>query len=249
MKFAVLDGKRVEPTPKSQANCPACKQVVISKCGQKRIWHWAHKGRRHCDHWWENETEWHRAWKNQFPADWQEIVQYDEEGERHIADVKTPDGFVVEFQHSYIRPDEARKRTDFYKKMIWVVDATRRETDAKQFESAFEDGWIHRTSTGTVFQVWHNDARLLKEWVCLGVIIAFDFGKDDVLLLRRVRNSCVYLFEYPKIELVKTVSENKNFPDIQFGEPRARPRTRLRSMPPNMPRKMPREQRRRRFRF
>ena len=47
------------------------------------------KGRRFCDPWWENETEWHRAWKDQFPADWQEIVHHAEDGEKHIADVKT----------------------------------------------------------------------------------------------------------------------------------------------------------------
>jgi hypothetical protein len=50
----------------------------------------------------ENETEWHRAWKDQFPPEWQEIVHLAGDGERHIADVKTGDGWVIEFQHSYI---------------------------------------------------------------------------------------------------------------------------------------------------
>jgi hypothetical protein len=33
---------------------------------------------------------------------------------RHIADIKTPNGLVIEFQHSAIKPDEVEKRTNFY---------------------------------------------------------------------------------------------------------------------------------------
>jgi len=46
--------------------------------------------------------------KDQFPADWQEHVQHAETGERHIADVKTSRGWVIEFQHSYLKPEERR---------------------------------------------------------------------------------------------------------------------------------------------
>jgi len=56
-----------------------------------------------CDNWWENETQWHRDWKNHFPVEWQEVVQIAEDGEKHIADVKTSEGWVVEFQHSYLK--------------------------------------------------------------------------------------------------------------------------------------------------
>ena len=40
------------------------------------------------------------SWKNQFPTEWQEIIQRGNTGEKHIADVKTKDGWVIEFQHS-----------------------------------------------------------------------------------------------------------------------------------------------------
>ena len=95
---------------------------MIAKCGEIKIWHWAHKSRRHCDHWWENETEWHRAWKGLFPDHWQEVVQEDENGVRHIADVKTDQGWVIEFQHSLIKPEERRSRDAFYSKLVWLVD-------------------------------------------------------------------------------------------------------------------------------
>lgn len=89
MRFALLNGQRVEATPGALGNCPGCNAAMLARCGTKKAWHWAHKGRRHCDHWWENETEWHRDWKNRFLTDWQEVLARDETGELHIADIKT----------------------------------------------------------------------------------------------------------------------------------------------------------------
>ena len=42
----------------------------------------------------------------------------------HIADIKTPQGLVIEIQHSPISPKDIRAREDFYGQMIWIVDAT-----------------------------------------------------------------------------------------------------------------------------
>jgi hypothetical protein len=43
---------------------------------------------------------------------WQEIVHRSDSGEKHIADVKTDHGWVIEFQHSYLNPEERRSRAD-----------------------------------------------------------------------------------------------------------------------------------------
>jgi Competence protein CoiA-like family len=70
--------------------CRRCNGEVIAKCGTHRVAHWAHRGMRDCDTWAEKETDWHRAWKNNFPAECQEFIQHDEQsGEKHIADVRT----------------------------------------------------------------------------------------------------------------------------------------------------------------
>jgi competence CoiA-like predicted nuclease len=105
MKFAKVNGQRQEAQPRLSGNCPGCDGPMVARCGTKRVWHWAHLGERTCDVWWENETEWHRAWKNQFPVGWQEIVHRAENGEKHIADVKTSQGWVLEFQHSPIKSE------------------------------------------------------------------------------------------------------------------------------------------------
>ncbi len=140
MKFALVSGQRQEAQPNLSGECPVCGSPMIARCGEVRLWHWAHKGRRLCDPWWENETEWHRAWKDLFPVGWQEFVQHDGDGERHIADVKTDDGWVIEFQHSYIKPEERRSREAFYHKLVWVVDGLRRQTDGAQFRKAWDEG-------------------------------------------------------------------------------------------------------------
>lgn len=222
MRFALHNDLRIEATPQANGTCGGCGAELIARCGTKKVWHWAHKGQRHCDHWWENETQWHRDWKNHFPADWQEIAARDEHGELHIADIKTPKGLVVEFQHSYIKPAEARKRTEFHNPMFWVVDGMRRKTDRKQFLTALTDGVKHPTKDGIVQQLWVYDSRLLKEWLHVGVIVAFDFGENTVWILRRIKGDWVYGFEYPKTKLVEHILESTALPDVLFGEPERR---------------------------
>jgi len=65
----------------------------------------------------------HRKWKDFFPSDCREVVQFDISGEKHIADVKLPSGLVIELQHSAMPLDEMRSREAFYGDMIWIVDA------------------------------------------------------------------------------------------------------------------------------
>ncbi len=222
MKFAVSEGKRIEATPGAKGVCPGCSAEMLARCGTRKVWHWAHRGQRHCDHWWENETQWHRDWKNHFPTDWQEIAARDDEGELHIADIKTPHGWVVEFQHSYIKPEEAHKRTQFHNPMFWVVDGVRRDTDLPQFIEALKHARLHGTQEDLVYQVRLSNSRLLREWAPVGVFVAFDFGLDDVWILRRVHEGFVLGFFYSKEKLVTHISEGSGFPDIQYSKPQQR---------------------------
>ena len=105
MKFAIVKGERREAEPGLSAACVGCGKAMVAKCGELRVWHWAHRGAWTCDRWWEPETKWHRVWKNNFPKEWQEVVGTAENGERHIADVRTKQGLVLEFQHSFLSED------------------------------------------------------------------------------------------------------------------------------------------------
>lgn len=123
MLIAIVDGERQPPRRGMRGACPFCRREVLAKCGQKKIWHWAHMHLSECDPWWENETDWHRAWKSFFPIEWQEVEHRNlSTGERHVADVKTPRGMVMEFQNSPMALEEMMSRESFYERMIWVVN-------------------------------------------------------------------------------------------------------------------------------
>ncbi len=124
MKFALVDEIKSEPSPGLKGKCASCGANVTSKCGSIKIWHWSHSNRRHCDPWWENEGPWHRAWKENFPRASQEVLMIDElSGEKHIADLKTDNGIVIELQNSNIDIEEIRSREIFYENMVWIVNA------------------------------------------------------------------------------------------------------------------------------
>lgn len=122
MEFAIINGRREVPTPRCRGTCPVCGEPVLAKCGSKIVWHWSHGSNRHCDPWWENETVWHRDWKACFPEAQREVVHFDVTGEKHVADVQTARGMIIEFQNSPMPPDELRGRERFYGKMIWIVN-------------------------------------------------------------------------------------------------------------------------------
>ncbi|MCB2170992.1 MAG: hypothetical protein KQI78_25315 [Deltaproteobacteria bacterium] len=123
MKYGIIEGYRSLPKPRMKGQCPVCGNDVVSKCGNKTIWHWAHVAKKHCDSWWENETQWHRDWKDKYPTEWQEVVLFDEiSGEKHIADIKTDSGLVIEFQNSPLTSEELKQREAFYKNIVWVIN-------------------------------------------------------------------------------------------------------------------------------
>jgi len=123
MKYSFVDNERMEAFKGGKGICILCKKETIAKCGTRIVHHWAHKTIFECDSWWENETEWHREWKSKFPKEWQEVVHFDEEtGEKHIADIKTDKGLVIELQNSPISIEELNSREAFYKKLIWIVN-------------------------------------------------------------------------------------------------------------------------------
>lgn len=152
---------------------------MIAKCGDHRVRHWAHRGVRVCDPWWEPETEWHRAWKNEFPADWQETVQFAQNGEKHVADVKTQSGMVIEFQHSFLKAEERAARETFYRKMVWVVDGCRRKRDAAQLKKCI--GPRVYDQPPYILHVAHfpEECALLRDWNSSPVPVYFDLGNED----------------------------------------------------------------------
>jgi|688.fasta_scaffold01162_38 competence protein CoiA len=119
MLKALVGGEEKLATPKENGVCPSCGSRVVSKCGSKVVWHWAHESLEDCDSWSEGETLWHAAWKSRFAYT---EVPLERGGERHRADALSDSNVVIEFQHSALSPKEIDEREMFYDRMVWVLD-------------------------------------------------------------------------------------------------------------------------------
>lgn len=124
MIYAINDqGFRVAPTPGQAATCPLCKARVRAKCGQIVSWHWSHISSKDCDSWSEGETPWHLGWKrivSEVDPSLTEVSMGP-----HRADIRLPEGVVIELQHSTISTDDIKSREEFYgrRQMVWIFDA------------------------------------------------------------------------------------------------------------------------------
>jgi hypothetical protein len=175
MKYAIVDGQRREALHGLTGTCQACHVVMTPKCGSIRMAYWSHPPGAFKHHW-EPETEWHRAWKNAFPEDCQEIPHRAADGELHIADVKTPHGRVLEFQHSSLPDDERRARERIYDPMYWIVDGLRLRRDRPHFfdEMRFADLMSVRP-----FTLIARASPLLQKWAESRVHVFIDFGPEE----------------------------------------------------------------------
>jgi len=217
MKFALADGNEIEATKGAKGLCRYCGSELIAKCGEERIDHWAHKGRRNCDPWWENETQWHRSWKNNFPKEWQEIIHTDEKsGEKHVADVKTDSDWVLEFQHSHIKPEERLSRNSFYPKLVWVIDGTRRKRDKPNFHRILEE-YDTKSEDSRFKRIFgQDDCKLIKEWHECDALVFLDFQDvDDAMhpilwfLFPRIADGDAYLWPISRDKFIDLHSNNK----------------------------------------
>ncbi len=117
--------------------CPACKEKVQLKKGNKRIWHFAHISKMNCEIQLENESEYHLKGKIQL-YEWLTTQGIDVEVEKYLPQIKQrPDLFLtwgdrsyaLEFQCSTIESTVLLKRTKVYLREnitpIWILGGNR----------------------------------------------------------------------------------------------------------------------------
>lgn len=176
MKYALVDGIKTEAEKGVKGICPVCDAELIPKCGKVYAKHWAHRSIISCDRWWEPETEWHRNWKNNYRADWQEVTLFDKQtNEKHIADIRTVHKLVIEFQRSPIKSEERISREKFYKNMLWVVDGSRLKRDYSRFRKGKDSLFFTETINKGVYIVEYPDAVFPANWLESSVPVIFDF--------------------------------------------------------------------------
>lgn len=147
---------------------------MTAKCCPQIAHHWAHRT-ANCDKWWERETGWHREWKNEFPQECQEARISSLDGSFHIADVRTPNGTVLEFQHLRRPLTDRHARENFYVNMVWIIDG-RRVNDFASFAHSLS---FAAPDYGNV-RGWRLPlvrCAITEAWSTARSIVYLDFGK------------------------------------------------------------------------
>ena len=101
-----------------------------------------------------------------------------QDGEKHIADVETDRGVVLEFQHSFLRRDERESRETFYQEMVWVVDGLRRGRDRSRFFASLASASIVKFKPLT-YSMRSNEGALLRDWADSRCPVFFEFGDNS----------------------------------------------------------------------
>lgn len=207
MRFATVNGEKREAEKELSGLCVGCEQPMIPVCGVKNVKHWRHKVDSDCDRWWENETAWHRLWKNSFPVECQEIRHRADDGEWHIADVKTKQGQILEFQHSFLKTEERTARNHFYGNcLVWVVDGLKRKNDLSRFNLALKEAKLIAPGLNlTQLFSLPVDCPILEDWSeCIGPVF-FDFGVQFPLwcLLPRSARAARYIGPFSRQSFIE----------------------------------------------
>jgi hypothetical protein len=115
----LLDDKGIRAVSSGDRSiCPECGEKIVAKCGEIRVWHWAHLKTGEC-HYGEGKGEWHIKWQDWF---FNQGCAIEKKINQNRDDVVLPNGVVIELQESPISNKEIEKRESAYEKMIWLFN-------------------------------------------------------------------------------------------------------------------------------
>lgn len=166
--------------------CSYCGSPLITKKGDVRQHHFAHKSTHICTDSWVGDrsrsydiSPWHNEWQFLFPKENQEVM-LSLGDTKHRADVMV-DKTVIEFQHSIMPVKAFDDRNNFYfnfgNKVIWLFDLS----DLLESQQLT----YQRAENGLDF-VWNNPKRAFNSYdVKSGCIdLFFQFGEEGKCIVR-----------------------------------------------------------------
>lgn len=170
--------------------CPYCGAPLITKKGDVRQHHFAHKQNHVCSDTWAHSgpsgydvSPWHNEWQSLFPKENQEVklVLGDT---KHRADVLI-DRTVVEFQHSVMPVAAFDNRNNFYfnlgYKVVWLFDLS----------DLYENGQLtYRSEADSLVFDWKNPKKAFNSYdIQSGCIdLLFQLRNDEAACIVRVRD-------------------------------------------------------------
>jgi hypothetical protein len=163
------NGVKVEAEPGESAACPGCHGRLIAKCGEIKIWHWAHESLENSLCEWEPESEWHRDWKRLVIPTACEVRM-----NNHRADIVGNQGRVIELQHSSIDVNQIMDREEAYGfRMIWLFDCY----------EAYDGERLSITARDHYYSFRWKWARQHIGWAARPVFL--DLGTGDIFWVRK----------------------------------------------------------------
>ena len=198
--------------------CPYCGAPVVTKKGEIRQHHFAHKQSHACKDSWEcshsyDISPWHNEWQAYFPKENQEL-KLSLGDTVHRADVVV-DYTVVEFQHSIISADMFDDRNNFYLnlgyKVVWLFDLS----------DLFEGKQItfKETKDGLIFK-WYNPKRTFNRYdITSGRIdLFFQLHNRESECIVRVEGVSESGFESFKTSAFMSKSEFLSYVGLNYGK-------------------------------
>lgn len=151
-------GDRVSADDGETAYCPECEDMLLPKCGDQVVHHFAHTSIASACRY-RNETRWHAAFKMCWNPGCVEI----ERGNCR-ADVLKPDGTAIEFQNSPIEQHEIDRRHRVFANVVWVLNTRKLDlrlvkenrNDLAVFPGRFPL-WMFRLSSRDLFDEIYFD--------------------------------------------------------------------------------------------
>lgn len=179
--------------------CPYCGAPLITKMGDQRQHHFAHKQNHRCSDTWAHKgssnggydlSPWHNDWQSLFPQENQE-VKLGLGDTKHRADILI-DRTVVEFQHSIMPVAAFDDRNNFYfnlgYKVVWLFDLTDLYKSGQLSYRSVEDGLVFN---------WNNPKKAFNNYdIKSGCIdLFFQLGDDEGSCIVRVTDVSPFGFE------------------------------------------------------
>lgn len=127
---------------------------------------------------------------------------------------------MIEFQYSFLKPEEQKSRNNFYEKLIWVINGKRLKGDEKKLAVGLARG----VNFDGFYRIPISNCFSLSDWSDKHTLVFFDFGesvthleKSDLwLILPKHSDSVVYVKRFSKIDffdffLHESSEKAKNF--------------------------------------
>lgn len=175
--------------------CELCGGKVGARKGDIRVNHWYHlDGRGDCDPWHEPKGEWHRQIQCCFPVSRQEYVICRKVGDatvKHIADIYTKSGYVIEVQMSPLSLGKIAEREEFYGRIVWFVSGHNPLVENFHTSAFMENAELVQGECFEYYAVPEKCHAINRHWTGRDGLVFFDidpesgvdFDNKDVLCL------------------------------------------------------------------